>query len=114
MTTNATTGPSCLKGEDQGPALSDRHWASIDGRAALGTSRSAGGQHSHWLSRTRRRPTDLLVARRCPAFLQDATLTANQIEFLDMVVEHLTRHGTLSAVQLFEAPFNEVAPRGPT
>jgi type I restriction enzyme R subunit len=53
------------------------------------------------------------VREALSAFLQDATLTANQIEFLDMVVEHLTRHGTLSAAQLYEAPFTEVAPRGP-
>jgi type I restriction enzyme R subunit len=53
------------------------------------------------------------VQEALSAFLQDATLTANQIEFLNMVVEHLTRHGTLSPAKLFEAPFNEVAPRGP-
>ncbi|MCA1673689.1 MAG: restriction endonuclease subunit R, partial [Actinobacteria bacterium] len=46
-------------------------------------------------------------------FLQDTTLSANQIEFLNMVVEYLTRHGVLTPTQLFESPFTDIAPRGP-
>lgn len=46
-------------------------------------------------------------------FLQDTTLSANQIEFLNMIVEYLTQHGVLAPAQLFESPFNEIAPNGP-
>ena len=47
------------------------------------------------------------------AFLSDKTLCANQIEFINMVIEHLTRHGTMTAAQLYEPPFTDIAPRGP-
>ena len=47
------------------------------------------------------------------AFLSDKTLCANQIEFIKMVIEHLTRHGTMTAAQLYEPPFTDIAPRGP-
>ena len=46
-------------------------------------------------------------------FLRDSTLSANQIEFLDMVIEYLTLHGVLAPAQLFESPFTEIAPHGP-
>lgn len=47
------------------------------------------------------------------SFLSDKTLCANQIEFINMVIEHLTRHGEMTAAQLYEPPFTDVAPRGP-
>lgn len=46
-------------------------------------------------------------------FLQDTTLSANQIEFLNLVVDYLTQHGVLTPAQLFESPFTDIAPRGP-
>lgn len=46
-------------------------------------------------------------------FLDDKTLCANQIEFITMIVEHLTRQGTMTAAQLYEPPFTDIAPRGP-
>ncbi|MGH3529967.1 MAG: type I restriction-modification enzyme R subunit C-terminal domain-containing protein, partial [Pseudonocardiaceae bacterium] len=46
-------------------------------------------------------------------FLRDTTLRANQMEFLNMLVEYLTRHGVLIPAQLFESPFTEIAPTGP-
>lgn len=30
-----------------------------------------------------------------------------------MVVEHLTQHGVMTAAQLYERPFTDIAPRGP-
>jgi len=47
------------------------------------------------------------------SFLNDKTLCANQIEFINMVIEHLTRHGTMTPAQLYEPPFTDIAPRGP-
>ncbi len=38
---------------------------------------------------------------------------ANQIEFVNLIVEHLTEHGTMPAARLYESPFTDVAPHGP-
>jgi len=41
-------------------------------------------------------------------------LTANQIDFVNLVVSHLTENGVMDAGALFDSPFTDVAPRGPT
>ncbi|MGH3925228.1 MAG: type I restriction-modification enzyme R subunit C-terminal domain-containing protein, partial [Pseudonocardiaceae bacterium] len=46
-------------------------------------------------------------------FLNDKTLCANQIEFINMIIEYLTQHGTMTTAQLYEPPFTDIAPRGP-
>ncbi len=46
-------------------------------------------------------------------FLTAKTLTANQIEFTNMVVDHLTEHGVLDEGVLFESPFTDITPHGP-
>ena len=46
-------------------------------------------------------------------FLGDRTLNANQIEFVNLIVDHLTEHGVVSAALLYESPFTDVTPRGP-
>jgi type I restriction enzyme R subunit len=46
-------------------------------------------------------------------FLADKTLGANQIEFVDLVVNHLTEHGAMSAALLYESPFTDLTPQGP-
>jgi type I restriction enzyme R subunit len=46
-------------------------------------------------------------------FLEGGTATANQIEFLGLMVDHLTEHGALSPVRLYESPFIDVAAEGP-
>jgi len=38
---------------------------------------------------------------------------ANQIEFVNLIVEHLTEHGTMPAALLYESPFTDVAPHVP-
>ena len=47
------------------------------------------------------------------AFLSGKTLTANQIEFVNLIVDHLTEHGVMDASLLYETPFTDLAPRGP-
>jgi len=46
-------------------------------------------------------------------FLSGKTLSANQIEFVDLIVNHLTEHGVMDAARLYESPFTDLAPRGP-
>ena len=46
-------------------------------------------------------------------FLSGRTPTANQIEFVNLVVDHLTEHGVMDAARLYESPFTDLAARGP-
>ncbi len=46
-------------------------------------------------------------------FLAGKTLGANQIHFIDLIVNHLTENGAMEAARLYEAPFTEIAPQGP-
>ncbi len=46
-------------------------------------------------------------------FLAGKTLGANQIEFVNLIVNHLTDHGVMEAALLYESPFTDFTPRGP-
>jgi type I restriction enzyme R subunit len=46
-------------------------------------------------------------------FLTGKALAANQVEFVNLIVEHLTDHGVMPASALYESPFTDVAPQGP-
>jgi type I restriction enzyme, R subunit len=46
-------------------------------------------------------------------FLAGKFLAANQIEFINLIVDHLTEHGVVEAGRLYESPFTDLAPRGP-
>jgi type I restriction enzyme R subunit len=46
-------------------------------------------------------------------FLNGKTLSANQIEFVNLVVDHLTEHGVMEAAMLYQSPFTDVTPHGP-
>jgi type I restriction enzyme R subunit len=47
-------------------------------------------------------------------FLCERTATASQIDFVNLVVGHLTKHGEMDPKLLFEPPFTDAAPQGPT
>jgi type I restriction enzyme R subunit len=46
-------------------------------------------------------------------FLAGKALAANQIEFVNLIVDHLTEHGVMEAAMLYESPFTDLTPRGP-
>lgn len=57
---------------------------------------------------------DLGAAKKAlSSFVTDTTLSANQIEFVNLVVDHLTEHGTMDPARLYESPFTDLSPRGP-
>lgn len=47
------------------------------------------------------------------SFIAGKTLTANQIEFINLVIDHLTEHGIVEPERLYESPFTDVSPHGP-
>jgi len=46
------------------------------------------------------------------AFIGGKTLTANQIDFLNQIIEHLTERGQMDPRQLYESPFTDFDPLG--
>ncbi len=47
------------------------------------------------------------------SFMTGKTLTSNQIEFVNLIVEYLTEHGVMEAGLLYESPFTDLNPQGP-
>ena len=47
------------------------------------------------------------------AFLDDQRYNANQIEYVNMVIDHLAASGTIEARRFYESPYTDVAPEGP-
>ena len=45
-------------------------------------------------------------------FLEGKNLQANQIEFLNLIVNHLTEHGIMPASLLYESPYTDFSPHG--
>lgn len=46
-------------------------------------------------------------------FIAGRTLTASQLDFVNLVVTCLTEHGVMDVGRLYEAPFTDHAPAGP-
>ncbi len=46
------------------------------------------------------------------SLLSDGSLSADQIEFLNMVIDHLTERGVMDARLLYESPFTDRSPLG--
>jgi type I restriction enzyme R subunit len=46
-------------------------------------------------------------------FLDDKRYTADQIEFVNLVIDHLTERGVIEPRRLYESPFTDLSPTGP-
>ena len=46
------------------------------------------------------------------SFLSGKPLSASQIEFINLVIDHLTEHGSVEPGRLYESPFTDFTPRG--
>jgi type I restriction enzyme R subunit len=46
-------------------------------------------------------------------FIDERTLSADQLEFVNLIVDHLTEHGVMDVARLYESPFTDLAPSGP-
>jgi type I restriction enzyme, R subunit len=47
------------------------------------------------------------------AFLSGSTASANQIEFINLIIDRLTHHGIMEASLLYESPFIDISHQGP-
>ena len=47
------------------------------------------------------------------SFLEGKSLAANQVEFINLIVDHLTEHGAVKPERLYESPFTDLTPQGP-
>jgi type I restriction enzyme R subunit len=45
-------------------------------------------------------------------FLDGSRHNANQIRFVQMIIEHLTRNGAMDPAMLYEAPYTDASPSG--
>jgi type I restriction enzyme R subunit len=45
-------------------------------------------------------------------FIAGKTLTANQIELVDLIIDHLTERGAMDPRLLYESPFTDIDPMG--
>ena len=46
-------------------------------------------------------------------FISGTSVSANQIEFVNLVVNYLTENGVMEADRLYESPFTDINPQGP-
>ena len=46
-------------------------------------------------------------------FIDGKRFSGNQLDFINLVLDHLTRHGVVEIAQLYESPFTDLTPQGP-
>jgi type I restriction enzyme R subunit len=46
-------------------------------------------------------------------FITGKSLSANQLEFINLIIDHLTEYGVVEPERLYESPFTDLSPQGP-
>ena len=46
-------------------------------------------------------------------FISGTSVSANQIEFINLIVDYLTENGVMEPVRLYESPFTDIHSQGP-
>ena len=46
-------------------------------------------------------------------FLSGKSLSGNQIEFVNEIIDHLTEQGVVNVAALYESPYTDIHPKGP-
>ena len=46
-------------------------------------------------------------------FVIGTTVTASQLEFIDLIVQYLTENGVMDVARLYESPFTDISQQGP-
>jgi type I site-specific restriction endonuclease len=46
-------------------------------------------------------------------FITGKALSSQQLEFIELIINHLTEHGIMDAGRLYESPFTDLTPHGP-
>ena len=95
----------------------DGVWIDVTGCTEL-----AGGERAllasllEWLDHARltaHAAMDRAAAKEAFAgFIAGKSLTANQIDLVDMIAEHLTENGVMDAGRLYESPYTDLSSRG--
>jgi len=47
------------------------------------------------------------------SFISGRSLTANQLDFVNLIITYLTEHGVIDVARLYDLPFTHRAPEGP-
>lgn len=53
------------------------------------------------------------AAQALNSFVSGKLLSSNQLEFVNLIVQHLAERGVMDAALLYEPPFTSYAPQGP-
>jgi len=84
--------------------------AGAETRSVLGKVRSGDGLGLFVRSMV---GLDREAAKRAfEGFLAGTTFTANQVDFVNLIIDYLTQSGWMSATQLYESPFTDYSPKG--
>ena len=70
------------------------------------------GKRSRAATGSGRRSSRQAAKNALGAFLAGGSLRANQIQFVDEIVDHLTEHGCMETARLYESPSTDFNPRG--